>query len=438
MCENIRKLFFLGLGAFIGMTNLEAAIMHPDSCSSQPLKTTERILQHLQIGGYGEATFSRMFYSNNWKRYTDASKYKDASGHGEFDIPHAVIFLNYDFGQGWSLGSEIEFEHGGTESAVEIEEEETGEYEKEIEHGGEVAFEQMWLQKSFSPTVNLRVGQIVVPIGLTNQAHLPTDFFTVLRPEGENTILPCTWHETGVSLWGRTAHWRYELQFLPGLDADRFNNCNWIKKGTGSPYEFKLATAYAGAARVDNYSVRRLRIGMSGYVGNSASNSLKSDKYKGLHGTVTIGSFDFTYQDTHWKAQGNVDYGHLSNSADISYQNKNLSAYSPSSRTNIGSDAIVAALEVGYDIFSQIDDMRRKEQKFYAFGRYEYYDSMYKTAGGILDEKCWGRQRIAAGINYYPVKNIVVKAEYSSRLFKKQYNNENTLSIGIAYAGMFL
>ena len=28
-------------------------------------------------------------------------------------------------------------------------------------------------------------------------------FFGVYRPEGENTIMPCTWHETGVSVWGR-------------------------------------------------------------------------------------------------------------------------------------------------------------------------------------------------------------------------------------------
>jgi hypothetical protein len=40
-----------------------------------------------------------------------------------------VIFLGYDFGKGWSMSSEIEFEHGGTESAVEIETEEAGEYE---------------------------------------------------------------------------------------------------------------------------------------------------------------------------------------------------------------------------------------------------------------------------------------------------------------------
>jgi hypothetical protein len=49
-----------------------------------------------------------------------------------------------------------------------------------------------------------------------------------------------------------------------------------------------------------------------------------------------------------------------------------------------------------------------------------------------------GRQRIAAGINYYPIKQIVVKGEYSVGLLEKQYNNEPSVSIGIAYSGFFM
>ena len=166
-------------------------------------QTSSPAPRRLTFGGYGEAVASRMFYSNNFKRYTDAALYKDARSFGQVDLPHVVFFVGYDFGHGWSLGSEIEFEHGGTESAVEIEEEETGEYESEIERGGEVALEQFWLQKSFSPAFNLRIGHMVVPVGATNAYHMPTEFFTVYRPEGENTILPCTWHETGIGLWGK-------------------------------------------------------------------------------------------------------------------------------------------------------------------------------------------------------------------------------------------
>ena len=244
----------------------------------------------LTVGGYGEAVMTRNFFSDNYLRYISPDKYKNDKSHGRFDLPHVVIYLGYDFGRGWSMGTEIEFEHGGTESAFETEFEEGGEYESEIERGGEVALEQFWLQKSFSPAFNLRLGHMIVPVGGTNQHHMPTEFFGVYRPEGENTILPCTWHETGISLWGRAGDWRYEVMFLPGLDSDRFGDNGWVSGGAGSPYEFKIANAYAGAFRIDNYSVPGLRLSLSGYAGNSFSNTLSAnrtgaDRYKDVKGT---------------------------------------------------------------------------------------------------------------------------------------------------------
>ena len=149
-------------------------------------------LSRLTVGGYGEAVYTRNFYSDNMFRYSHAERYKDAKGHGRIDLPHVVINLGYDFGKGWSMGSEIEFEHGGNEVAVEVEAEETGEFEHEIERGGEVALEQFWIQKSFGKGFNIRLGHIIVPIGQTNNAHLPTQFFTCYRPEGELYMLPCT------------------------------------------------------------------------------------------------------------------------------------------------------------------------------------------------------------------------------------------------------
>ena len=208
--------------------------------------------KRFSIGGYGEAVYSRNFYSDNYLRYDSPNDYKDDK-HGRFDLPHVVIMLGYDFGHGWTMGSEIEFEHGGTESAVEIEEHEGGEYESEVERGGEVALEQFWIQKSFCPQFNVKLGHMVIPVGATNAHHLPTEFFGVYRPEGESTIMPCTWHETGISIWGQAGDWRYEAMLLPGLDSDRFNDKEWIKGGAGSPYEFKIANAMAGAFRVDNF-----------------------------------------------------------------------------------------------------------------------------------------------------------------------------------------
>lgn len=409
-----------------------------ESASETPKK--EKKKSRFTIGGYGEATYSRNFYSDNYLRYSNPQDYKDET-HGRFDLPHVVLMLGYDFGKGWSMGMEIEFEHGGTESAVEIEEHEGGEYESEVERGGEVALEQFWIQKSFCPEFNIKLGHMVVPVGATNAHHLPTEFFGVYRPEGENTIMPCTWHETGLSIWGRAGDWRYEAMLLPGLDSDRFGDKEWIKGGAGSPYEFKIANAMAGAFRVDNYSVKGLRLSVSGYAGNTFSNTLKKATaaiYEDVNGTVLIGAFDFLYDDHNWIARGNFDYGHLSDADLITRYNGSFSNDSPSKKASVASAAIASGVEVGYDLFGWFGKKQQeKGRKLYLFGRYEYYDSMFDTEATITDYEQYGRQRIAFGVNYYPMKEIVIKGEYSLGIMKSKFDNEPAVSLGVAYSGFF-
>jgi len=407
------------------------------------ISTAETIWNRLAIGGYGEAVMTRNFYSQHFNRYKTPEKYADDDSHGRFDLPHVVINLGYDFGKGWSMGMEIEFEHGGTESAIEMEADESGEYEAETERGGEVALEQFWIQKSFCDALNLRFGHIVVPVGATNQHHLPNEFFTVYRPEGENTIIPCTWHETGVSIWGRSEHFRYEAQFLSGLDAHRFGSEGFVHDGSASPYEFKIANQYAGAARVDYYPFQGLRIGVSGYYGHTFRNTLEtpSDKYDGIDGALTIGSCDFHFDKYNWVVRGNYLYGHLKDHREITKFNQaafatGAAAYSPSPRQVIGSDALTAGLEAGYNLFGLSRRLREDHQKLYLFGRYEYYDSMYKGYAADLYKYC-GKKRLAVGVNYYPMPEIVIKGEFSKRFYDEPYNNEPSISLGIAYSGWF-
>lgn len=406
------------------------------------MKSIEKVvskLSRLHIGGYGEVAMSRNFYSDNYLRYTQPEKYRDDS-HGRFDLPHVVIYLGYDFGRGWSMSSEIEFEHGGNESAIEIETEEAGEYESEIERGGEVALEQFYIQKEFMPQLKLRAGMQVVPVGATNAHHEPNQFFGVYRPEGENTIMPCTWHEVSVSLSGSIGKWSYIAMFLPGLDSERFGNQSWIHDGSASPFEFKIANNYAFAARVDNYSVKGLRLGVSGYVGNSFRNTLyptSSSKNDGISGTVTIASFDFKYDDHDLLARGYFDWGHLSDASHISKFNIAMSKNSTSKRQEIASDAIAAGIEVGYNIFGLIPKMTVSNQKFFVFGRYDYYDSMAKMESGTPLGWC-GRHKISAGVNWYPIPQVVVKGDYSYGILERKYNNEPSINIGIAYTGWFM
>ena len=422
--------------------------------AAQDYSASDSVWQHvkgnrLSIGGYGEAAYSRNFYSDNVFRYTRPELYKNDPSHGRFDIPHAVIYLGYDFGKGWTLSSEIEFEHTGTGVSEEKEYTEGGEWEKEVEKGGEVELEQLWIQKSFAPYINVRAGHIVVPVGLTNAHHEPLNYFTVYRPEGESTILPCTWHDTGVSIWGNVGDFRYEAQMVAGLDAFQFDRENWIQNGAGSPYEFKVANKYGFAARVDNYSVPGLRIGLSGYLGRAMHNSypheLEGDDangnkktYSSVKGTVAVGSLDFTYNDHNWVARGNFDYGYVGDAATISNIKRNLSANeAPYRKTPVGKNAISIMAEAGYNVFSQIEKLRQDGQKLYVFGHYEFYNP-YMPSFVQPKYNYTKKIRKAFGLNYYPLPQIAVKAEYSHRFLQNPYNNEPSVSLGIAYQGFFL
>ncbi len=394
----------------------------------------------LTIGGYGEAVYSHHFYSDNVFRYSHADRYKDAPGYGRVDIPHAVIMLGYDFGRGWSVGTEIEFEHGGVEAAVEKETEETGEFEQEIERGGEVALEQFWVQKSFGKHLNIRAGHIVVPVGMTNNNHTPNMFFGVYRPEGENTIMPCTWHETGVSVWGRAGTFRYEVQLLPSLNSNLFNDAGWVHNGSASPYEFRPANGISSAARVDWTGIDGLRLSLSGYVGNSFSNDItttvysETSRYYGAKGTVIIGAFDFAYRNRWLTVRGNADYGHLGDAALISSRNKNQTTMTgnPYPHTTVGEVAWDAGIEAGVNLLA----WGNSRGKLYLFGRYDHYDS-FVPAEGLTDVEWAERQCVSAGINYCPLPEIAIKAEGGVRLLASQFNSEPFVAVGVTWTGFF-
>lgn len=402
---------------------------------AQEVEETKKKESRLTFGGYGEITMSQHMYSDSWKRYSAPAVYADDEGYGRVDIPHAVFFVGYDFGKGWSFGSEIEFEHGGIEAAVELEQEENGEYETEVERGGEVALEQFWINKSWGKKINLKMGHMVIPVGQLNKYHMPNEYFGVFRPEGEATIIPSTWHETGVSLWGTVGDWSYEAMVVAGLDAERFDSWGWIASASGSPYEFTIANTYAGAIRIDNHSIKNLTLSASAYLGNSASNSLK-DKYSDdVKGLVTLLSFDGVYRSDNFIAKANVLYGTLGDSYEITKGNSSSGTSSMSSGLPVAKSALTYGAEAGYNIFSFLP--KTKTQKLFVFGRYEFYDSMYAVESGVTKKGYYSRDCISGGINYNPIPQIAIKMEYQSRIFSSSYNNENTLALGFTYTGMF-
>lgn len=404
---------------------------------------TANALSRLSVGGYGEAVMSRNFYSQHFNRYRDPLTYKDDRSHGRFDLPHVTLNLGYDFGRGWTMGMEIEFEHGGTESAVEIDADESGEYEAETEKGGEVALEQFWINKAFSGgRFNVKAGELIIPVGEINQHHLPNEFFSVYRSEGEAKLLPNTWHQVGLSLWGSFPQWRYEAIFTSGLDAERFGHDCFVHYGATSPYEYKLANVYAGAARIDNYSVKGLRLSLSGYYGYTFRNTERKAgaSYDDCHGALAIGSFGFELNRWNLIVRGNATYANLSDAERITafcnaYPKHTQQDGSPSKHSPIGSSAYSFGGEAGYDVFSIFDALRQK-QKLYVFGRYEDYNT-YATGNKKVAYTYDHVKRMSFGINYKPIPQIIVKAEWAKRYLDSAYNDEPSISLGVMFVGWF-
>jgi len=389
--------------------------------------------QKFRFGGYGEMAASYLDYGHN--RFTPVGSVKDKRG--TISIPRFILAFDYKFSSTWILGAEIEFEYGGTGAAREIEwHEEGGEYETEIEKGGEVALEQFHITKLIHRAFNVRAGHIIVPVGLTNAFHEPINFFGVYRPEGETTILPSTWHENGISFFGEFLDFDYEVMMVAGLDPLGFRNTEWIASGQQKMFEVTTFTSPAFAGRLNYRGIKGLRIGVSGYYNQASKNASKPNRTSHMKNTINIITADAQYRNRNLTARASFVYGTLGDSEALSKVNRRSSSSSGYPRTDVASAALSYGGEVGYNVGSFF---REGTPRIYPFVRYEYYNPMEKTQGTVLADKRMETSVWTGGVNYYALPNLVVKGEYSKRrIGGGNYNNENTVSVGLAYIGWFL
>lgn len=401
--------------------------------SESNTETQNEEFQKFRVGGYGEMVASYLDYGFN--RFTPSGTKN--MNRGTISIPRFILAFDYKFSSTWILGAEIEFEYGGTGVAREIEySDENGEYEVEIEKGGEVALEQFHITKLIHRSFNIRAGHLIVPVGLTNAHHEPINFFGAYRPEGESTIIPSTWHENGIAFFGAFGKgFDYEVQVVAGLDPNGFRRQDWISQGKQGAFEVNNFTSPAFAGRVNYRGVKGLRIGVSAYYCQTAKNATKVDYLQGLKIPVTILSADAQYKSRNFTARANFIHGNIGETIQLNAANKKLSSSSGFSRTPVAKTAVSYAAEAGYNIGSFFG---KKAPRIFPFVRYEYYNPQEKTETGMLADKRFQTDMWTVGANYFALPNLVVKADYSNRrIGKGNYNGENEFSLGIAYVGWF-
>jgi len=378
---------------------------------------------------YGNVLYQHFDYGPNQRATTNGSK---DDNRAIIDVPKFVVATAFYFDSTFYIDSEIEFEHLGTGSSMEIEYEEFGEYEFESEKGGEVILEEIHLNKLITEEFNVRIGRFPLPITIFNDRHRPMAYFSNSYPESESTILPTVWIETGVEIFGKIFNFDYNFALVNGLDAAGFSSERWVASGYQTKYELIKASNLATVFRLNFVGVDNTTIGVGGYFGNSTDNRPKPEDMEGIDANVSVFSLHGRYDDGDLKVRTNLIYGNLSNSALVSERNARLSVNSQNPRTPVAKNALGYYVEFGYNVAPLFSIP--KEIKFYPFGKYDYYNSMYEVESGVFANPRFERLVYTFGFNVVWKSQVVLKADYSSRVVGKgNYNTENTISVGIGF-----
>jgi hypothetical protein len=147
----------------------------------------------VSLGGYMEA---------NWQHLgTDGI----SEGH-QFQFRRVTLFVSSTIGKRLKFLSEIEFEDGGKEIAIEF----------------------AALDIEMHRLLNLRGGMILNPIGSFNQNHDGPKWEFIDRPISATQMLPATWSNAGFGLYGKhyEKDWMfgYELYLSGSFDNSIVNN----------------------------------------------------------------------------------------------------------------------------------------------------------------------------------------------------------------------
>ncbi len=390
--------------------------------------------EKFSLSSYGEILYQHFDYGPNQRATLQGSKDDDRA---IIDIPRLILGLEYYFLPDLYVETEIEFEHGGTGSALELEYEEFGEYEFEVEKGGEVELEEFYIGKRFSDEFNLRIGKFPIPFSLLNRSHKPVNYFATVRPESETMIIPSVWAETGIELFGKVFGFSYRIAVVNGLDAAGFSSEQWVAEGYQRKFELIKATNLAYVGRLDFTGINNLLIGGSVYYGNSADNRPKPEDMEGIDANVSIVSIHGQYLGDPIVLRGDYIFGNLENSDLVSQSNARLSTNTQFLRSPVAKNAAAWYAEGGYNIAPLLQFS--SEYKLYPFLRYEYYNTMEKVEKGIFANPRFKRSIFSFGFNFIWNDEIVIKLDYASRnVGEGDYNTENTIGFAIGYNTTFI
>ncbi len=349
----------------------------------------------VSLGGYGEALYQNF----NTRRDNGAP----SGVADDLNLLRGVVYVGYKWNDHWLLNSELEWENANTE------------------RGGESAVEFAYIDYRWKPELSFRGGLLLMPVGIINEFHEPTTFLSTRRPDVETLLIPSTWRESGIGLYGESGPFQYRAYLTGGLDASGFASDVGLREGS---HEGSNASAndFAGVVRLDWTPRPGLLAGFSLFHGGSGQGLTTDDGHRIQVGT-TLGEahLEWSYRGFQLRAIG-VQVS-LSDVADLDR------ILALSGDASVGSRLTGGYVELGYNLFSA---MPHGEQSLTPFVRYERTNTQASVPSGFQSNPANDVTIWTAGVAFKPITQLVFKADYQN------YDNRagsglNQLNLSLGY-----
>ena len=327
--------------------------------------------QGLSIGGYGEFNYQAIVGDRNQNSIDNA------------DFERLVLYVGYKFTDNILFNSEIEFEHSVAGDG----------------ENGSVAVEFAAVDFLLDPMANIRAGMLLVPMGFINQIHEPPFFFGNNRPEVERRIIPTTWREIGAGLFGELLPGlTYTTYVVNAMNAKNFTSSG-IRSGRQKGSEARAEDlAFVGRFDYAPEQLAGFSFGGSAYLGNSGQNQVFNGQKIDAFTQLYEAHMQWKYRGVEFRALGS--WGHIDDAAVLSAANGQT----------IGEENYGWYAEVGYDIMPHF--MPDSAQYLAPFFRYERLDTIAKAPTGFADDLSQDKEIFQVGLQYKPIPNVVIKADY--------------------------
>ncbi|HET6280524.1 MAG TPA: TonB-dependent receptor [Polyangia bacterium] len=326
------------------------------------------------FGGYGEMTLNKL-----------------EGQPAIVDLRRVVLYFGHNFSERLRFYSEVEVEHAIASAGDQ----------------GEVAIEQAFLDGLISRRFNLRGGLILMPVGIVNIYHEPPTFNGVDRPLVDLLVIPTTWREAGVGIFGEIAEGlRYQAYLVNGFNANGFTAESGLEHGH---QEAQLARAgdFGGIARLDYEPRLGTNIGASAYYATSG-NTLRDAVGKV---PVSLLEIDARTRFGGFTARAQFAAVFIGDAAAL-----NTALVAAGSKDGpVSAQSRGGYVEAGYDLLRAFAPALT--QTLTLFGRYDYVDTQASVPEGFMARPEFRRHSLTPGLVFRPIPHVALKLDYRRHFF---------------------